>query len=633
MNFTNFNQLTLRILQNIVFYQNILLLWCAIFTQKYLKMEQLLKITTAKAIEFLYKENIEPEVVQIQKTKKEIEGDFTIVIFPLLRYSGKNPEETGKEIGDYLKDNISELKSVNIIKGFLNVSFSDNFWFNYLKKIYLENNFGIVENINSPKNIVIEFSSPNTNKPLHLGHIRNNLLGDSLSRILKSNGHNIKRVNLVNDRGIHICKSMLAYQKWGDNKKPEDVNKKGDHFVGEYYVLFEKMNKKEIERLINEEHKTSDDAKKESGLILEAQRMLKKWERENKPVRELWKMMNSWVLNGFEQTYKSLGIEFDNTYYESETYYEGKNIVLKALKKGVAQIKDDDSVFIDLTDSGLDQKVLLRSDGTSVYITQDIGTAVIRYDDYKFDNHIYVVGNEQDYHFQVLKLILDKFGYSWANRLEHFSYGMVELPEGKMKSREGTVVDADDLIEEMIFTAKEKSNELGKLEGIPEDEKNEIIRKIALGALKYFILKVDPKKNMIFNPEESIDFNGNTGPFIQYTYARIQSILRNATEKNIDINNDYEKNFTLNEKEINLLRNINEFPFIVKEAGKKHSPALIANYVYELAKEYNQFYHECTILNEENANYRVFRISLSEISGRIIKTGLQLLGIEVPDRM
>lgn len=596
-------------------------------------MEQKLKLVTSKAIEVIYKENVEPEVVQIQKTKKEFTGDFTIVIFPLLRYSGKNPEETSKEIGEYLKSNIAEIKSFNVIKGFLNIEISDDYWNNYLLKIFSQSDFGLNKSINSPKNIVIEFSSPNTNKPLHLGHIRNNLLGDALARIMKANGHNVNSVNLVNDRGIHICKSMLAYQKWGEEKTPETENKKGDHFVGDFYVLFEKMNKKEIERLITEEHKKEEDAKKESALLIEAQKMLKKWERENKPVRELWKMMNSWVLKGFDETYIKLGIEFDKTYYESETYYEGKSIVLRALKQGIAKIKADDTVYIDLTDNGLDEKVLLRSDGTSVYITQDIGTAVIRYNDYKFDNHLYVVGNEQDYHFQVLKLALEKFGYNWANRLEHFSYGMVELPDGKMKSREGKVVDADDLIDEMIFTAKEKSTELGKLEGMSVEEKNEIVRIIALGALKYFILKVDPKKNMVFNPEESIDFNGNTGPFIQYTYARIQSILRNAKEKKIEISANFEKNFSINNKETSLLGNINEFPTLVKEAGKRHSPALVANYIYDLAKEYNQFYHECPILAEANENYKIFRIILSDVTGRILKTGLDLLGIEVPERM
>jgi arginyl-tRNA synthetase len=596
-------------------------------------MEQILKVITAKAIDFLYKEIIEPEVVQVQKTKKEFDGDFTIVVFPLLRYSSKNPEETAKELGDYLKNNIKEISNYNVIKGFLNIVLTEEYWAKFIRDIYQFVNYGIIEQINSPKNIVVEFSSPNTNKPLHLGHIRNNLLGDSLSRILKSNGHNIHRVNLVNDRGIHICKSMLAYQKWGENKNPKSENKKGDHFVGDYYVLFEKMNKKEIDRLVTEENKTIDDAKKESTLIVEAQKMLKKWERENKQVKDLWNLMNSWVLEGFNETYKKLGIVFDKTYFESETYNIGKEIVLKSLKTGVTKIKGDDTVYIDLKDEGLDEKVLLRSDGTSVYITQDIGTAVVRYQEFNFDNHIYVVGNEQEYHFQVLRKIIEKFGYTWSNRLEHFSYGMVELPDGKMKSREGKVVDADDLIDEMIFTAKEKAAELGKLNDIPEIERNEIIEKIALGALKYFILKVDPKKNMIFNPEESIDFNGNTGPFIQYTYTRIQSILRNAKEKNIIINENFQKTFSINNKEIDLIRIINEFPALVKEAGKKYSPAFIANYVYELAKEFNQYYHDFSILNELNENYRSFRIILSEIIGRIIKNSLHLLGIEVPDRM
>lgn len=596
-------------------------------------MEQKLKISTAKAIEILYQEKIEPEVVQIQKTRKDFSGDFTIVVFPLLRYSGKNPEETAREIGSYLKENIETVVSFDVIKGFLNVTLSDDFWNQFLNNIYKVEKFGVVEKINSPKNIVIEFSSPNTNKPLHLGHIRNNFLGDSLSRIIKANGHNVNRVNLVNDRGIHICKSMLAYKKWGDDKSPDTEKIKGDHFVGDFYVLFEKNNKKEVDKLIVEHNKTEEEAKKESPLLQEAQKMLKKWERENKQVRELWKTMNSWVLDGFNETYKKLGIEFDKTYFESETYNVGKDIVLKSLKKGITKIKDDDSVYIDLTEEGLDEKILLRADGTSVYITQDIGTAVIRNEEFNFDNHIYVVGNEQEYHFQVLRKTIEKLGYNWSNRLEHFSYGMVELPDGKMKSREGKVVDADDLIEEMIRTAKAKAEELGKLENVSENERDEIIRKIALGALKYFILKVDPKKNMLFNPDESIDFNGNTGPFIQYTYTRIQSILRNAKEKNIEISTNFDKTFSLNNKEVNLLRSINEFSGIVKEAGKKYSPALIANYVYELAKEFNQFYHDFSILNEKDVNYRNFRILLSEIIGRVIKNSLDLLGIEVPDRM
>jgi len=596
-------------------------------------MEHELKEFTAQAIDELYNKKIDIQIIQIQRTKKEFKGDFTLVVFPLLKYSSKKPEETANDLGNFLKLKSQNIKDFNVVKGFLNIVLKDEYWINFLNQTHNINNYGIVEKNENPKTIVIEFSSPNTNKPLHLGHLRNNFLGDSLSRILKANGHNIVRVNLVNDRGIHICKSMLAWQKWGNQQTPESTNKKGDHLVGDYYVLFDKEYKKQVDTLVNQNNITLDQAKKDAELLQEAQTMLQKWEDDNAEVKQLWKRMNTWVLNGFEVTYKKLGIEFEKTYFESDTYSIGKQLVLDALKKGIAKIKSDNTIYVDFENENLDEKVLLRADGTSVYITQDLGTAAIRFDEYKFDNHIYVVGNEQEYHFQVLKKVIQKFGYDWANRLEHFSYGMVELPEGKMKSREGKVVDADDLVEEMINTATEKTNELGKLNNATELEKNETIRKIALGALKYFILKVDPKKNMVFNPAESIDFNGNTGPFIQYAYTRIKSILRNAIEKNIQINKNYTIDFELNEKEIALLQNIYQFPEIINESGKKYSPALIANYVYELVKDFNQFYHDFSILNEENINYRSFRLILIETISRIIENSLKLLGIEVPQKM
>ncbi len=596
-------------------------------------MEQILKNAIQQAVKHLYNKEIDTNILQVQRTKKEFQGDFTIVVFPLLKISAKKPQETAHEIGTFIANIIPEIKNFNVIGGFLNICLSQNFWSNFLQKTYRNENYGTTEkNLNS-KTIVIEFSSPNTNKPLHLGHLRNNFLGDAIAKILDCTGNNVIKVNLVNDRGIHICKSMLAWKKWANNKIPTDNNIKGDHFVGNYYVAFDKEYKKQVDHLIAQTNMDIEVAKKNAPIILEAQEMLQKWENNDPETYNLWKTMNKWVLEGFEKTYYQLGIIFDKTYYESETYMTGKELVINALQNNMLEKSPDGAIFIDLKDQQLDQKILLRADGTSVYITQDLGTAVIRYNDFNFDSHIYVVGNEQDYHFQVLKIILQKFGYNWAKNLQHFSYGMVELPEGKMKSREGKVVDADDLIDEMIQTATQKTAELGKLENMEDQKKQLTIKMIAMAALKYFILKVDPKKNMIFNPEESIDFNGNTGPFIQYANTRIKSILRNAKEKNIEYKNNLNIDFDINNKEINLLSAIYEFPNILEEAAKKYSPAIIANYIYELVKEFNQFYHEYSILNEENPDYRNFRLILIEIISRIIEKSLFLLGIQAPDKM
>jgi len=598
-----------------------------------MNISTLLTDNILQAISELYNEQAKATEIQIQKTKKEFEGDITLVVFPLVRYTKQSPETAANQLGKYLSDKIDFISNYNVVKGFLNIGLKPNYWIHKLQEISNTDNYGIKHSTPDSKKIVLEFSSPNTNKPLHLGHIRNNLLGDALSRILAANGHHVTRVNLVNDRGIHICKSMLAWKKWGNNETPESMGTKGDHLVGKYYVLFDKQYKAEIIEKVKS-GADEDEARKNSELMSEAQRMLRKWEHRNKSVIDLWKMLNSWVYSGFEITYKNLGITFDKIYYESETYLEGKSQILSALKKGILKIRSDESVVIDLTADGLDEKVLLRSDGTSVYITQDIGTAIIRYDDYKFDEHIYVVGNEQDYHFKVLKLVLKHLGFEWSNALTHFSYGMVELPEGKMKSREGTVVDADDLIEEMIETARKTSDDLGKLSDISETEKDEIIKNVALGALRYYILKVDPKKNITFNPSESIDFNGNTGPFIQYTYARIQSIFRKAEINYEQISNQSaDINTPLNTKEIDLMKRIIDYNEIVHEAGVNYSPALIANYVYELAREYNQFYHENQIIKEENKQIQLVRLQISMLTAKIIKSALQLLGINVPERM
>jgi len=576
----------------------------------------------------LYGTDIQQDIVQLQKTKKEFEGNFTLVVFPLLKISKKNPEQTAKEIGDAIKANISVIEDYNVIKGFLNITLSASYWIEVLAEIASQPDFGKKPVTADSPLVMIEYSSPNTNKPLHLGHIRNNLLGFSLAEIMKAVGCKVVKTNIVNDRGIHICKSMLAWKKWGNGETPQSSGKKGDHLIGDYYVMFDKAYKKELADL-QSAGLSLKEAEEKSPLMAEAREMLRKWEAGDKETVELWKMMNSWVYAGFDETYKALGVDFDKIYYESETYLEGKGKVLEGLEKGVFYKKDDGSVWADLTNDGLDEKLLLRSDGTSVYMTQDIGTAKLRYDDYPIDKMVYVVGNEQNYHFQVLSLLLDKLGFAFGKGLVHFSYGMVELPEGKMKSREGTVVDADDLIEEMVATARETSEELGKLEGCSPEEADKVARIVGLGALKYFILKVDPRKNMVFNPKESIDFNGNTGPFVQYTYARIRSVLRKA-----DVAPSRLRVFApVSDKEIAIIQLLAEFPDTVKEAAAGFSPALIANYVYDLAKEYNQFYHDFSILKEENEDLRNFRLALSYNTGKVIRSGFALLGIDVPERM
>ena len=598
-----------------------------------LRIDKTIQDTVQKTIKELYGADVPEKQIQIQKTRKEFDGDFTLVVFPFLRFSKKSPEITANEIGDALVENMQDVEAYNVIKGFLNLSLSDNYWKGYFNKIQANDNYGFKEvNEKSPK-IVIEYSSPNTNKPLHLGHIRNNLLGWSEAKIMEANGNKVIKVNLVNDRGIHICKSMLAWKELAKGKTPEDVKMKGDHFVGDYYVAFDKEYKKQIAELVAN-GMDEKDAKNEAKWMKEARVMLQEWESGKPEVRKLWETMNSWVYAGFDETYKKLGVSFDKIYYESQTYLHGKEVILKALKEGKLQQKEDGTVFIDLTKDGLDEKVLLRSDGTALYMTQDIGTAILRYKDFNFNESAYVVGNEQDYHFKVLKIVLERLGYDWAENLSHISYGMVELPDGKMKSREGTVVDADDLVDEMIKTAKQKSDELGKLEGFSEEEKNEIFRKIALGALKYFILKVDAKKNMTFNPEESIDFNGNTGPFVQYTYVRIQSMLSKAKDLGIEDIKEYNNTSKLEQSELSLLNLIYDFEDVIVEAGKRRNPSVIANYVFDLAKEFNRFYHEIPpILKEENKDLMKFRLSLSEKTAIIIKNALDLMGIEVPERM
>ncbi|OFX34186.1 MAG: arginine--tRNA ligase [Bacteroidetes bacterium GWA2_32_17] len=580
-----------------------------------------------KAINNLYSQNVDIKLVQVQKTKKDFNGDYTINVFPFLKISKKSPEQTATEIGNYLKDSISAVSNFEVIKGFLNISFSNSFWVNKL------NNISNIDSENiEHQNILIEYSSPNTNKPLHLGHVRNNLIGHSLSEILKANGNNVTKVNLVNDRGIHICKSMLAWQKWGNGITPEKANKKGDKLVGDFYVLFDKEYKKQVADLISN-GKTKEEAEKNAGLIIEAREMLKKWEANDSDIFELWNKMNGWVYRGFEQTYNLLGITFDKTYYESQTYGLGKDAVLKGITTGTLIKKEDNSICADLTTEGLDEKILLRSDGTSVYMTQDIGTAIMRKKEFNADKMIYVVGNEQIYHFHALKLVLKKLGYEWYNSIFHLSYGMVELPEGKMKSREGTVVDADDLIQEMFDTAKTISLELGKLEGLTEKEIEQIIKIVGLGALKYFILKVDPKKNMLFNPVESIDFNGNTGPFIQYTYARIKSVLRKANDLGFAVNKSVGENIEINEIEKSIIKQIVNYNNIVSDAANELNPSIIANYIYMLAKDYNLFYHDYSILKEENEEKRNFKLLLSDITATKIKNCMSLLGIDVPERM
>ena len=592
------------------------------------------KITeiVASALNALYGVEKENPAIQLQKTKKEFEGNLTLVVFPFLKASKKSPEATATEIGEYLVANSELISAFNVVKGFLNLSIAGNSWIEQLNTIAKEDKYGFTPVTEESPLVMIEYSSPNTSKPLHLGHVRNNLLGFSLSQILEADGNRVVKTNIVNDRGIHICKSMLAWQKWGEGITPEKAGKKGDHLIGDFYVLFDKHYKAEVKEL-EAKGMSKEEAEAASPLMAEAREMLRKWEAGDENVRSVWRMMNEWVYAGFDETYKRMGVDFDKIYYESETYLEGKDKVLEGLEKGIMYRRPDGSVWADLTGEGLDEKLLLRADGTSVYMTQDIGTAKLRFIDYPIDKMIYVVGNEQNYHFQVLSILLDKLGFSWGKDLVHFSYGMVELPEGKMKSREGTVVDADDLMNEMVATARETSAELGKLDGCSAEEAAAISEMTGLGALKYFILKVDPRKNMTFNPKESIDFNGNTGPFIQYTHARISSVLRKAAESGIVIPAQIEKDIEITEKEISLIQRLAEFKNVLKEAASTYSPALIANYTYDLVKEYNQFYHDYSILREENEDKRAFRLLLSVNTAKIIRNGMKLLGIDVPERM
>ena len=591
-------------------------------------------------IKALYGQDAAAAQVQLQKTKKEFEGHLTLVVFPFLKMSRKSPEQTATEIGDYLKANCPAVAAYNVIKGFLNLTISSDCWIDLLNGIHTNASYGLTAATDASPLVMIEYSSPNTNKPLHLGHVRNNLLGNALANIVAANGNRVVKTNIVNDRGIHICKSMLAWLKYGEGETPESSGKKGDHLIGDYYVAFDKHYKAEVKELMAgfvaegmSEEEAKAKAEAESPLMKEAREMLVKWEAGDPEVRGLWKRMNDWVYAGFDETYKMMGVSFDKIYYESDTYLEGKEKVMEGLEKGFFYRKEDGSVWADLTGEGLDHKLLLRADGTSVYMTQDIGTAKLRFADFPIDKMIYVVGNEQNYHFQVLSILLDKLGFEWGKGLVHFSYGMVELPEGKMKSREGTVVDADDLMAEMIQTAKETSQELGKLDGLTQEEADNIARIVGLGALKYFILKVDARKNMTFNPKESIDFNGNTGPFIQYTYARIQSVLRKAAEAGISIPETLPAGIQLSEKEEGLIQMLADFAAVVKEAGTTYSPSGIANYCYDLVKEYNQFYHDFSILREENEALKVFRLALSANVAKIVRLGMGLLGIEVPERM
>lgn len=592
-----------------------------------MSIDNILAQATADAVKALYGAEVAADSIVPSTTKKEFEGNLTIVVFPFLKASHKRPEETAQEIGEYLVANCEAVEKFNVIKGFLNITIKPSFWTSVLQSVEATENFGFKPVTDDSRLVMIEYSSPNTNKPLHLGHVRNNLLGFSLAKIMEANGNKVVKTNIVNDRGIHICKSMLAWLKWGNGITPEKAGKKGDHLIGDFYVAFDKHYKEELQQLMDG-GMTKEEAEANSTLMKEARTMLKKWEDGDEEVRSLWRTMNEWVYAGFDETYARMGVSFDKIYYESNTYLEGKEKVLEGLEKGIFYRKDDNSVWADLTADGLDQKLLLRTDGTSVYMTQDIGTAKLRFQDYPIDQMIYVVGNEQNYHFQVLSLLLDKLGFSWGKDLIHFSYGMVELPNGKMKSREGTVVDADELMDEMIATARKMSE--GRLKGVPEDEMDDVYRIIGLGALKYFILKVDPRKNMLFNPQESIDFNGNTGPFVQYTYARIRSVLRKSDEA--DAATDITA-YEPNEKEIEIIQRIADFPSVVSEAGRTYSPALIANYVFELAKGYNQFYHDYSILKEENGVARAFRLHLSRTVADIIRRGFSLLGVEVPERM
>ncbi len=606
-----------------------------------MKIEAQITIAALAAVKELYGTEVPEKMIQLQKTRSDFEGNLTLVTFPLLKTSHKKPEDTAQDIGEYLKKNCKAVADFNVVKGFLNLVIAQAAWTGLLNDINADEKFGEKPVTEESPLVMIEYSSPNTNKPLHLGHVRNNLLGWSLAQIMEANGNKVIKTNIVNDRGIHICKSMLAWQKWGNGITPEKAGKKGDHLIGDFYVLFDKHFKEECKQLqkqYEEEGMTADEAKEkaehEAPLIKEAHDMLVKWENNDPEIRGLWEMMNNWVYAGFDETYKALGVGFDKIYYESNTYLVGKKKVEEGLAKGLFIRKDDNSVWADLTDEGLDQKLLLRKDGTSVYMTQDIGTAEMRFNDFPIDKMIYVVGNEQNYHFQVLSILLDRLGFKWGKDLVHFSYGMVELPNGKMKSREGTVVDADDLVASMIVNAKTLSEDkVNKLEGITEEEKDEIARIVGLGALKYFILKVDARKNMLFNPEESIDFNGNTGPFIQYTYARIRSILRKAEAQNITLPTSLSDDAPLNEKEKALIQKLNDFSVAVAQAGVDYSPSGIANYCYELTKEFNQFYHDYSILNADTEAERITRLMIAKNVAKVIKNGMALLGIEVPERM
>lgn len=605
-----------------------------------MKIEDKLTASVIQGVKELYGAEVPAKMVQLQKTKKEFEGHLTLVVFPFLKMSKKGPEQTAQEIGEYLVKNEPAISKYNVIKGFLNLTIASDVWVELLNRIQADEHWGIKKADENSPLVMIEYSSPNTNKPLHLGHVRNNLLGNALANVMAANGNKVVKTNIVNDRGIHICKSMLAWLKYGNGETPESSGKKGDHLIGDYYVAFDKHYKAEVKELMAQymaEGMSEEDAKAKaeanSPLMLEAREMLRKWEANDPEVRALWKKMNDWVYAGFDETYKMMGVGFDKIYYESNTYLEGKKKVMEGLEKGFFYRKEDGSVWADLTDEGLDHKLLLRADGTSVYMTQDIGTAEQRFSDFPIDKMIYVVGNEQNYHFQVLSILLDKLGFEWGKGLVHFSYGMVELPEGKMKSREGTVVDADDLMEAMIQTAKETSAELGKLDGLSQAEADDIARIVGLGALKYFILKVDARKNMTFNPKESIDFNGNTGPFIQYTYARIQSILRKAAEAGITIPAVIPTGIELSTKEEYLIQMLADFANVVAQAGSDYNPSIIANYAYDLVKEYNQFYHDFSILREENEAVKIFRLALSQNVAKVVKEAMGLLGIEVPERM
>lgn len=597
-----------------------------------MKIEERLTAAIVSGLKALYGQDVPAAQVQLQKTKKEFEGHLTLVVFPFLRLSHKGPEQTAQEIGEYLQAHEPAVAAFNVIKGFLNLTVDSAAWIELLDDIHADEHYGLTSATPQSPLVMIEYSSPNTNKPLHLGHVRNNLLGNALANIIAANGNRVVKTNIVNDRGIHICKSMLAWQKYGNGETPESSGKKGDHLIGDYYVAFDKHYKAEVAELM-EKGMSKEEAEANSPLMKEAREMLVKWEAGDPEVRALWKKMNDWVYAGFDETYKMMGVSFDKIYYESETYLEGKKKVLEGLEKGLFYRKEDGSVWADLTKEGLDHKLLLRSDGTSVYMTQDIGTAEQRFADYPIDKMIYVVGNEQNYHFQVLSILLDRLGFEWGKSLVHFSYGMVELPEGKMKSREGTVVDADDLMAEMIATARETSGDLGKLDGLTQEEAEEIARIVGLGALKYFILKVDARKNMTFNPKESIDFNGNTGPFIQYTYARIRSVLRKAQESGIALPDRLPAGISLNTKEEGLIQMLADFAGVVRQAGTDYSPSLIANYCYDLVKEYNQFYHDYSILRETDEAVRLFRLVLSAEVAKVVKLGMGLLGIEVPERM